>query len=53
MKQKKVLFTLAASAMIAAGFTSCSVDDNPIYEGSVPPPSPSENSRFQRDFDLT
>ena len=38
MKQKKVLFTLAASAMIAAGFTSCSVDDNPIYEGSVPPP---------------
>ena len=38
MKQKKVLLTLAASAMIAAGFTSCSVDDNPIYEGSVPPP---------------
>jgi len=37
MKQKKVLLTLAASAMIAAGFTSCSVDDNPIYEGSVPP----------------
>ena len=29
MKQKKVLLTLAASAMIAAGFTSCSVDDNP------------------------
>ena len=38
MKQKKVLFTLAASAMIAAGFTSCSVDDNPIYEGAVPFP---------------
>lgn len=38
MKQKKVLLTLAASAMIAAGFTSCSVDDHPIYEGSVPPP---------------
>lgn len=38
MKQKKVLLTLAASAMIAAGFTSCSVDDRPIYEGSVPPP---------------
>ena len=38
MKQKKVLFTLAASAMIAAGFTSCSVDDNPIYEGAVAPP---------------
>jgi len=38
MKQKKVLLTLAASAMIAAGFTSCSVDDNPIYEGAVPFP---------------
>ncbi len=38
MKQKKMFLTLAASAMIAAGFTSCSVDDNPIYEGSVPPP---------------
>lgn len=38
MKQKKLFLTLAASAMIAAGFTSCSVDDNPIYEGSVPPP---------------
>ena len=38
MKQKKVLFTLAASAMIAAGFTSCSGDDNPIYEGAVPFP---------------
>ena len=38
MKQKKVLFTLAASAMIAAGFTSCSADDNPIYEGAVPFP---------------
>ena len=38
MKQKKVLFTLAASAMIAVGFTSCSVDDNPIYEGAVPFP---------------
>jgi len=38
MKQKKLFLTLAASAMIAAGFTSCSVDDHPIYEGSVPPP---------------
>ena len=37
MKQKKVLLTLAASAMIAAGFTSCSVDDNPIYDGVTPP----------------
>ena len=43
MKQKKVLLTLAASAMIAAGFTSCSVDDNPIYEGSVPPPVVDDN----------
>jgi hypothetical protein len=38
MKQKKLFLTLAASAMIAAGFTSCSVDDHPIYEGSVLPP---------------
>ena len=38
MKQKKLFLTLAASAMIAAGFTSCSVDDNPIYEGAVPFP---------------
>ena len=38
MKQKKVILSLAASAMIAAGFTSCSVDDNPIYEGSTPKP---------------
>ena len=38
MKQKKMFLTLAASAMIAAGFTSCSVDDNPIYEGAVPFP---------------
>lgn len=38
MKQKKVILALAASAMIAAGFTSCSVDDNPIYEGSTPKP---------------
>ena len=38
MKHKKLFLTLAASAMIAAGFTSCSVDDNPIYEGAVPFP---------------
>ena len=38
MKQKKVFLALAASAMIAAGFTSCSVDDNPIYQGSTPKP---------------
>lgn len=38
MKQKKVILALAASAMIAAGFTSCSVDDNPIYQGSTPKP---------------
>ena len=38
MKQKKLFLTLAASAMMAAGFTSCSVDDNPIYEGAVPFP---------------
>ena len=38
MKQKKMFLTLAASAMIAVGFTSCSVDDNPIYEGAVPFP---------------
>ena len=38
MKQKKVILALAASAMIAAGFTSCSIDDNPIYEGSTPKP---------------
>ena len=38
MKQKKVILSLAASAMIAAGFTSCSVDDNPIYQGSTPKP---------------
>ena len=37
MKQKKVLLTLAASAMIAAGFTSCTVDDNPIFDGVTPP----------------
>ena len=43
MKQKKLFLTLAASAMIAAGFTSCSVDDNPIYEGSVPPPVVDDN----------
>lgn len=38
MKQKKVILSLAASAMIAAGFTSCSIDDNPIYQGSTPKP---------------
>ena len=38
MKQKKLFLTLAASAMMAAGFTSCSVDDNPIYDGAVPFP---------------
>lgn len=38
MKQKKMFLTLAASTMIAVGFTSCSVDDNPIYEGAVPFP---------------
>lgn len=38
MKQKKVFLSLAASAMIAAGFTSCSIDDNPIYQGSTPKP---------------
>ena len=37
MKQKKLFLTLAASAMIAAGFTSCSVDDNPVYDGTVAP----------------
>ena len=29
MKQKGLFFTLAASAMMAVGFTSCSIDDNP------------------------
>ena len=38
MKQKKMFLTLAASAMIAAGFTSCSVDDKPIYDGAIPFP---------------
>lgn len=38
MKQKKIFLTLAASAMIAAGFTSCSVDDNPTaYKGTIAP----------------
>ena len=38
MKQKKVILSLAASAMIAAGFTSCSVEDKPIYDGAIPFP---------------
>lgn len=37
MKQKKVFLTLAASAMIVAGFTSCSVEDNPTYDGIIIP----------------
>ena len=38
MKQKKMFFALSASAMFAAGFTSCSIDDNPISEPSIPAP---------------
>ena len=38
MKQKGLFFTLAASAMMAAGFTSCSIDDNPSnYSGTIAP----------------
>ena len=37
MKQKTMFLTLAASAMIAASFTSCSRDDNPIGE-AIPSP---------------
>ena len=38
MKQKKMFLALAASAMIAAGFTSCSVDDKPLSEPVIPFP---------------
>ena len=37
MKQKKYLFTLAASMMLAVtGFTSCTIEDNPGGGGSEP-----------------
>ena len=37
MKQKGLFFTLAASAMMAVGFTSCSIDDIPVEDDPIIP----------------